>query len=55
MRSDDAETLISAIKQIRGVLAVTGNPITGSDWVAEQRVRMDLTEKLWAVLQPKQS
>ena len=40
MRDDDAEALIAAIRQLRGVLSVSGN-------VA------DLGQKLWSVLYPK--
>jgi hypothetical protein len=54
LRSDDAEALIAAIRQLRGVAAVSGNVADGSLFVAEQRVKNDLTQKLWAVLHPKE-
>lgn len=54
MRSDDAEALIDAICRLRGVLNVTGNVVDPGLWMAEQRVRQDLSAKLWAVLHPKE-
>lgn len=53
LRSDDAEALISAIRQLRGVADVKPNVRDGNSLTAETRVRADLTEKLWAVLHPK--
>jgi hypothetical protein len=53
IRDDDAEALISAIKQLRGVLTVTGNVVDGREWLIEQRVRHELEKKLWQVLYPK--
>jgi hypothetical protein len=53
MRDDDAESLISAIKQIRGVISATGNVVDLHDFVAYETARNDLTKKLWGVLSPK--
>jgi hypothetical protein len=53
IRWDDAETLILAIRQLRGVLAVHPNVSGGGDidgMVAEQRVRAELRQKLWDAL-----
>jgi hypothetical protein len=50
IRDDDAETLISAICQLKGVLSVSGNVSDSSAWCAEQRVRTELRKKLWSVL-----
>lgn len=52
IREDDAETLISAICQLRGVLSVSGNVSDSSAWCAEARVRSELSKKLWSVLHP---
>lgn len=52
-RSDDAEALIAAIKQMRGVLDVEPNVATPDSWVSDTRARQDLAEKLWRVLYPK--
>lgn len=52
IRDDDAEAIISAIGQIRGVLSVTPNVVSSADnWVIQKRVRRELFEKLFAVLE----
>lgn len=53
IREDDAEQLIAAVRMFRGVLSVTPNVSELSDHVAEQRVRRELGEKLWAVIYQK--
>lgn len=53
IRSDDAETIINAIKQIRGVLSVKPKVTDMASVIAEERVRADLSAKLWEVLYPK--
>ncbi|SAK98462.1 hypothetical protein AWB80_07526 [Caballeronia pedi] len=53
MRADDAEQLINAIRMMRGVADVAGNIAEHSHYVAETRVRRDLSQKLWAVLHPE--
>jgi hypothetical protein len=52
MRSDDAQALISAITQLRGILSVSGNIANLSDYIAQDRARNDLGVKLWNVLYP---
>lgn len=54
-RDDDAASLIAAIKQMRGVLDVTGVVGASDVWVAEQRARAELRQKLMEVLYPKES
>ncbi len=54
IRDDDAEALIAAIRQLRGVLSVSGNIANPSDYIAQQRARHELCDKLWHVLYPKQ-
>lgn len=49
-REDDAEALISAIRQLKGVLAVEPHVDDGSTWTAEQRVRHELVKKLNEIL-----
>ena len=53
IRDDDAQSLITAIRQLRGVANVEPNVGDGTAWTAEERVRRELSEKLWAVLYPK--
>lgn len=53
IRDDDAEALMSAIKQLRGVLTVTGKVADLDSHMAHERARADLGEKIWTVLYPK--
>lgn len=53
IRVDDAEAILNAIRQLRGVIAVSGNVTNGSEYVIESRVRRELSEALWSVLHPK--
>lgn len=50
IRSDDAEDLITAIQQLRGVASVRPHVSDITSHMAEERARMDLQEKLWKVL-----
>ena len=52
IRDDDAKALLAAIRQLRGVLSVSGNVADLGDHIAQERVRHDLSEKLWNVLRP---
>lgn len=53
IREDDAQVLISAIKQLRGVLNVEGHVASIETWAAQERARTELSSKLWDVLYPK--
>lgn len=55
IREDDAQMLISAIRQLRGVLSVEGNVVSADSWVAVERVRNEFREKLFDVLYPKKA
>ena len=50
LRDDDAEPLIAAIRQLRGVLSVSGNVSDLSDYIAQERARHDIGERLWQSL-----
>ena len=52
MREDDAEFLINAIQQLRGVLCVNGHVSTAQSYMAEERAMHALRKKLWAALYP---
>lgn len=54
-RTDDAEAILTALRQIRGVLSVEPNVADISDHVADQRVRHELGQKLLDVLHPKRT
>ena len=53
IREDDVQTLVNAIRCFRHVLSVEPVMANADDWVVEQRVRDDLSKKLWEVLHPK--
>lgn len=50
IREDDAQVLLSAISQLRGVLSVSGNVSDLGAHVALMRARHELEQKLWAAL-----
>lgn len=52
-RTDDVEALTNAIKMFRGVLDVTNHIANPSTYMAQERARRELGEKLWGVLYPK--
>lgn len=53
IRDDDAEALLTAIRQLRGVLSVSGNVADLTAHMAEERSKRELGDKLWQVLYPK--
>lgn len=50
MREDDAQDLLSAIRQLRGVLRVEGNVSDINSHIAYARARGDLSGRLLAAL-----
>lgn len=52
VREDDAEPIMNAVSQLRGVLAVEPLRVESADWVATQRVRNELVTRLFEVLKP---
>jgi len=52
IRSDDAESILEAIKMIKGVRNVKPLVANPDTWMAEERARHELTMKLWEVLNP---
>ncbi len=53
IRTDDVEPLIEAIKCLRGVSDVKASVADSSDWMNRDRIRNELSEKIWEVLHPK--
>ena len=53
-RDDDCESLITAIKQMRGVLDVKPRIATHEIYAATERARHDLGQRLWRVLWPSE-
>lgn len=53
IREDDAQALVAAIRQLRGVLNVTGEVCDSlASVIARERARRDLGDKLWRVIYP---
>lgn len=50
IRSDDAEQIISAILQLRGVIGVAPVNANLNDQINRQRIRIELREKLMRLL-----
>ena len=50
-REDDAESLLSAIRMMRGVLSVTPNVTSIDHHIAYDRAYWNLREKLWKALE----
>jgi hypothetical protein len=50
VRDDDAEPLINAIKQLRGVATVTPHVSDPSFHSAVMRAKTDITQRLWDAL-----
>lgn len=46
IREDDADVLMSAIRQLRGVLSVSGEPAGAGEYVAYERARRDIASRL---------
>lgn len=55
VRKDDAASLISAIEHLRGVLSVSGNVADTASWMAEERAKRELGQKILAVVYPKEN
>lgn len=51
IRCDDAQGLMQAIKQLRGVISVSGNVADLTGHIAEQRAVAALRDKIWNVFE----
>lgn len=52
IRDDDAEHILTAIRMVRGVLSVKGNVSDPSAYMAEERAKREIGQKLLAVIYP---
>jgi hypothetical protein len=50
IRVDDAESIINAIKMIKGVIGVEVNISDVDDYMNRSKVRRELEEKVWKAL-----
>ena len=53
LRGNEAEALLTAIQQMRGVLSVSGNVAALDSHIAQERARHYLGQKMWDVLYQK--
>jgi hypothetical protein len=52
-RADDAEHLIKAVTQFRGVISASGNVADTNSYVAEQRFRQSLGRQIFDIIYPE--
>lgn len=52
-REDDSQVILNAINQIKGVLSVKPFISDVNDFMARERIRIELTEKVWKALEHK--
>ncbi len=50
IREDDAQCIIEAIKMIKGVLDVRGNDVDPIMWIAQERCKKELQQKIIDIL-----
>lgn len=53
IRADDIVPLVNAIGQLRGVLSITSQEVDSTTFMAEERARHELGQKLLDVVYPK--
>jgi len=50
IRDDDAESILNAIRMIKGVLAVTGVLSDSDDWMNRRRIQAEMRQRVSAAL-----
>lgn len=53
LREDDVLPILNAIQQLRGVMSVGTNIASVTDYVAEQRARRELGDKIMKIIYPE--
>ncbi len=53
IRDDDAECILNAIKMIKGVINVKPIVSNPTSWMAEERAKRELGQKLLEIVYPK--
>lgn len=54
IREDDVETIVNAIKMIKGVQEVATSVVNHDDWMNRTRIRFELERKLYVALSDKE-
>lgn len=52
-RDDDCEAILNAIRMVKGVLRAEPNTADSTEYMAQERARSELGQKLWEVIYPK--
>lgn len=52
LREDDAKPIMEAIEQLRGVVSVTPSVDNFDDRMNREKIRAELTKKIWEALKP---
>lgn len=47
IREDDAESIINAIRMVKGVSSVKGNVVNSSDWMNRELIRQEISKKFF--------
>lgn len=55
IRTDDVEPLLEALKCFRGVSSVTTSTVHADDWMNRDRIRNELSARLYEVLHSKRT
>lgn len=50
IREDDVEAIVNAIRMIKGVMDVLPIENTSEDWIIKERVKRELSSKIYEVL-----
>ncbi len=53
-RVDDAEPLLAAVRQLRGVIGVDPHVVTPEDYFARTRAHREISQALWKALDDAQ-
>jgi hypothetical protein len=51
MRLEEVDLLVQAIRQLRGITSVSANVADYTSFMAEERAKRTLRERLWKILQ----
>ena len=54
-RDDDCESILTAIRMVKGVLSAEPNIADSLDYMAEERAKRELGAKLWEIIYPKKT
>lgn len=52
LREDDAQSLLAAVRMLKGVISAAGNVSNITDYIAQARVRLEYGQQLLAIVYP---